>query len=306
MFVVELVFRKPKITDKEKIQKILEKEKNIHSESAFGTWFLWSEPLNIEFCELKNILFKKVGKNDVVFEFPRGVSSIKELREAILILVDYAQKNKLKEFKFTELLGSEVVKLQKAFPEKFKITANRDKYEYIYKTKDLALLQGRKYHSKKNHISKFSKMYDWEYKPLNYDEKEKYLKFTKLWFEKKYTPEKIKSLKEYDAMKKAIENINQLALQGGIIKVNGKIVALTIGEKINEKNFLIHFEKVLPEYIGAYSVINREFAKTLLNKFEFINREEDMGIAGLRKSKLSYKPFALLPKYDALLIDYQN
>ncbi len=302
---MELSFRPPKITDKEEIQKVLEKEKNIHAESAFGTWLLWSDPLSIEICKLKNVLFKKSGKNDVVFEFPLGTSSVQELREVILVLIDYAQKNKLKEFKFAELLGSEVIKLQNAFPEKFKITANRDKYEYIYKTKDLALLPGRKYHSKKNHISKFSKIYNWQYKPVNCNEKERYLKFIKSWFEKKMTFGKIANSKEYIAICKAIENMEKLGLQGGIIEIYGKIVAFTIGERINEKNFLIHFEKAMPEYLGAYSVINQEFAKTLLNKFEFINREEDMGIAGLRKSKLSYKPFALLPKYDAVLIDYQ-
>lgn len=302
---MELVFRKPQIEDKEEIQKILSNEKNIHSESAFGTWFLWSEPLGIEICNYKNMLFKKSGKNNVFFEFPLGILSKKDLQEAVLMLIEYAQKNKLKEFKFTELLGSEVIKLQNAFPKKFKITANRNKYEYIYKSKDLAILPGRKYHSKKNHISQFSRTYNWEYKPLNYDEKEKYLNFIKVWFEKKFSHEKIKISREYVAMQKAVENMKKLCLLGGTLEINGQTVALTIGEKINDKNFLIHFEKAMPEYLSAYSVINQEFAKTLLEKYEFINREEDMGIVGLRKSKLSYKPFALLPKYDAFLIDYQ-
>lgn len=304
---MSLIFKKPEISNKTEFQSILDQEKNIHSESAFGTWFLWAETLGIEVCKFENIIFKKMGTNinNTVFEFPRGAKSIDELRNAILMLIGYAQKIKLPEFKFTELLSSEILKLQSAFPEKFKITANRDKYEYIYKTKDLALLPGKKYHGKKNHISKFSKMYDWEYKPIDYKDKEKYLKFIKTWFEKKMSPEKIKYSQEYKAIQTAINNLENLGLLGGTIEIQNNIAAFTMGEKINNKNLLIHFEKALPEYSGAYSVINREFAKTFLNKYDFINREEDMGIPGLRKSKLSYKPVALLPKYDATLTDYQ-
>ncbi len=305
---MSLVFRKPEISDKDEIQKILAQEKNIHSESTFGTWFLWANALNVEICKFENIIFKKIGTNvnNIVFEFPRGTTSINELRETILMLIEYAQKLKLSEFKFTELLGSEILRLQSAFPEKFKITANRNKYEYIYKTKDLALLPGKKYHGKKNHISKFSKTYDWQYKSLNYENKEKYLNFIETWFRKKLSYEKIKQEKEYIAITSAINNIESLDFEGGVIEIHGKIVAFTLGERINSKIFLTHFEKALPEYSGAYSIINKEFAKTLLDKkYSFINREEDMGIPGLRKAKLSYKPAALLPKYDAILTDYQ-
>lgn len=305
MFSMSLVFKKPEIKDRPLIQKILEQENNIHSESAFGTWFFWSAAMNIEFCHINNILLKKYGKNETVFEFPRGASSENELKNAILMLVDYARTLKLPEFKFTNLLGSEVTKLQNAFPEKFKITANRDNYEYIYKAKDLALLPGRKYHGKKNHIAKFSKTYSWHYYPLSCKNKEKYLQFINAWFKEKLTSEKVKENKEYTAINKAILHMNEMDVLGGTIEIHKKIVAFTLGEKINKKSFLIHFEKALPEYSAAYSVINREFAKVIADKFDFINREEDMGIPGLRKSKLSYKPIALLPKYDAVLIDYQ-
>ncbi len=302
---MSLVFRKPEIKDKPEIQKILNQENNIHSESAFGTWFFWADALKIEFCQIENILFKKYGNNETIFEFPRGTSSVNKLRNAILMLIRYAQTMHLPEFKFTDLLSSEVTKLQNAFPEKFKITANRDNYEYIYKTKDLALLPGKKYHGKKNHISKFSKMYDWNYCPLDHKNKEKYLRFIDTWFKEKMPCEKIKKDEEYIATNKAISHMDKLEVLGGTIEIDNKIAAFTMGERINNKTFLIQFEKALPKYSNAYSVINREFAKTLLGKYDFINREEDLGIPGLRKAKLSYKPVALVPKYDAVLMDYQ-
>ena len=108
---------------------------------------------------------------------------------------------------------------------------------------------------------------------------------------------KISRLKKEDA--ESFENYEKLGFEGGAILVDGKIVACTIGEKINSDNFVVHFEKAFTEFEGAYTIINQEFSKTLEDRFKFINREEDLGIEGLRKAKLSYRPFLLLEKYDA-------
>ncbi len=302
-----LNFKKPCIEDKNQIQKILETTENINSESTFGTSYLWSNVFNIEFCQIKNnkknILFKKLKKENIVFEFPQGISSSHHLKEAMSYLTEYIRSTNIPNLKFTNLLGKEVSQIQKIFPGQFKITSDRNNYDYIYKSKDLALLKGKKYHSKKNHISKFSKLYNWNYYPLNSNEKESYSEFFHTWFQYKNLQNNVKNSGEYNAIEKALQNLEKLNLSGGVIKINNKIIACTIGEPINSKAFLIHFEKALPEYSLAYSVINNEFAKTIFeNNYEFINREEDMGIPGLRKAKLSYKPYALIPKYDATLI----
>ncbi len=298
---MSLEFRDPEIDDKSWIQKILNQEKKINTESAFGTCYLWADHYFVKICRYKNMLLKKLGTNCACYEFPRGAKCAEDLQKSLKAIISDAKENGYAQLTFTHLLDPEVQKIEEAFPGKFKFIPKRDKFEYIYKIRDLALLPGKKYHNKRNHISKFSKMFDWKYKPLIPTHKDRYLNFFEKWFGSRIAKKSSKNEGEHTAIKKALENYEALGLLGAVIEIDGEIIACTIGEGINKDVFSVYFEKALPEFKGAYSVINNEFCKTLLGKYKFINREEDMGIPGLRKSKLSYKPAILLPKYDAVL-----
>lgn len=299
---MEQKFKKLEIDDKIWIEKTL-KDK-VYSENAFGTHFIWGEAFNSKICNYNGIFIKKSKKSDVFYEFPRGADSEESLKNAIRFIFNDFKKNNYRQLRFSELLNSEVLELEKLFPNKFEIIPRRDKYEYVYFSEDLAHLKGKKYHKKKNHISKFSKIYDWKYSPgINTED---YMKFFEKWFKLRCPKKNYKEIPEYKALKKALTYHDELGLLGGKIEIEGEIAACTIGEKINEKIFLIHFEKALPSFDDAYSVINNEFAKSLCPKYTFINREEDMGIPGLRKAKLSYKPAFLIPKYDAVLRNSKN
>lgn len=297
-------FKSPEAEDKTWIEKTL--KNTVSSEAAFGTHFIWSEAFGVKVCNYEGIFIKKSEKSSLSYEFPRGAESEDAFKSAVKFIFDDCKKANAKELKFTELVNSEAFELDRIFPKKFEFISRRDKFEYVYYSQDLASLKGKKYHSKKNHISKFSKNHDWRYVEINPKNKDKYLNFFKKWFTLKCRKKNYCDIPEYRAIQKAIENYEFLNLSGGTIEINGKIVACTLGEEINDKIFLIHFEKALPEYNEAYSVINNEFAKFLSKKYEFINREEDMGIPGLRKSKLSYKPAFLVPKYEAVLKDFEN
>ena len=82
-----------------------------------------------------------------------------------------------------------------------------------------------------------------------------------------------------------------------MITVDGKYVAYSIGSMINENTADIHFEKADREYDGSYAFVNNSFAKYGFHDAEYINREEDLGIEGLRKAKLSYYPIRLNQMY---------
>ena len=141
-------------------------------------------------------------------------------------------------------------------------------------------------------------MYNWNYNDINRDNLYLCKEFFYKWFllnkDKNVDSEKI-------ALKKALNYYFDLELMGGYLEVDNQIAAITIGEQINSEIFDIHFEKALLEYSGSYPTINQEFAKRNLSNYKYINREEDIGIEGLRKSKLSYNPAFLLDRYNAYL-----
>ena len=181
--------------------------------------------------------------------------------------------------------------------EKYDLTPRRDAFDYIYLQSDLAELKGKKYHSKRNHISSFSKKYNWVYEDITQDNRAEIAKCAELWYEQNTDKEDYYLNCEKKGIETILKYMDKLSVKGGALRVDGKIVAFTLGSAINNEVFDIHIEKALKEYSEAYTVINREFAKRL-SDYKYINREDDMGLEGLRKAKLSYKPSILLEKYS--------
>ena len=299
---MSLIFEKPTIEDRDWINKVLNKERRSDVLARFGTYFIWSDYFNTRIAKFRNIFFVRFNSEGrECYLFPKGTKSILGAKNAMDVLLEDYKNSGLSELYISDLDISEVIKLEKVCPKMFEFTNRRDKFEYVYKSSDLKNLKGNKYHSKRNHIAKFEKNYKWNYEEIDIANKKKYIDFFEKWFaQNKEREDKVDS-GEYDAIIKSLDNYKALDFHGGAITVNGEIVACAIGEKINKKVFAVHFEKALAEYDGAYALINREFSSDISSNFRYINREEDLGIEGLRKAKLSYKPAFLISKFDAKL-----
>jgi hypothetical protein len=173
----------------------------------------------------------------------------------------------------------------------------RDHFDYVYKSADLINLAGNKYHSKRNHINGLKRTYPFVYEPLREDLLEACLKLADRWCEFKRCDEDLNLIGEWEAICLALRHFRELSLQGGAILVRGKVEAFSLGELLNSRTAVIHIEKANPEIGGFYTLINQQFCEHAWNGVELINREQDLGEAGLRKAKMSYYPERLEEKF---------
>lgn len=288
-------FRSPDIEDRKWIKPILENTGYFSSDYAFGSLYIWSGMYKTKICEHEGFLMRYFGNGE--YCMPVGKSDIKQ---GISLLIEDAKERGCG-FKISALTEDMVKAVGKAMPNTFNFSENRDIADYIYAVEELSTLSGRKYHGKRNQITQFHRTYESEYEVITEENKNCCLEIEKAWLSDSPSAGEDGTDQEFLAIKRAIDNYKELEMRGAIIKINGNPVAFTIGEEINKEVFITHFEKALPDYLGAYKVINQEFCKNELSSYKYVNREEDLGIEGLRKAKLSYHPAILLNKYSAEL-----
>ena len=174
----------------------------------------------------------------------------------------------------------------------------RNQYDYIYRRSDLALLQGGKLKSKRNHVNRFLADHpDFEYRPLSPILFEECRKLSVIWHDEKQheNPSYGDTIKaEHQVMETIFTHWEELGMIGGSIFADGRMVAFTYGSAVTHDTFDVCVEKADRQVEGAFSIINQQFCAHLPSQYIFVNREEDMGLAGLRKAKLSYHPEILL------------
>lgn len=288
-----LDFKTPVKDDLPYIRRLCENYGTMGCDFNASNIFLWRNKYNIKICIFDGFLVLSYFRDGKPWGycFPIGegdpTSVIAEIFKdanqrgikASFVMLTEAQRDRLckitgYDFSFKELPGDE---------------------DYIYTHYDLAMLPGGKYHSKRNHISKFNRSYPkWRFSIINRDNKLDALYVAEQWFKVNEIP--LSSGEEYFAIREALDNYELLQMHGGLLYVDDKPVAMTMGSRINMVTFDVAFEKALTEYSGVYAKINNEFVKTLVG-FEFVNREEDLGIESLKKAKLSYHPVAILKRY---------
>jgi hypothetical protein len=192
--------------------------------------------------------------------------------------------------------------LEAACPGEFRFFDDRPNYDYVYRTQDLIELKGREYHSKKNHLNYFLNHYKYEYVSMTSAMADQAMQFIREFNERKNLPEHEMELlaMEERAMVDVFNNLEAVGYLAAAILIDGKLEALSIGGRINRNTVTVHVEKANIAYRGLYQLINNEFCRHAASNVKYINREEDMGIPGLRKAKLSYKPVKLVESHIAI------
>ncbi len=292
-------FHSPTLKDRKWVLKAFDFGQTDCCEYCFGNIFMWSDIYDNKIYNDDGVFVSADFTDKPIFCYPIGDGDKKSTIEKLIEFSKSLGVN-LEFFGMTEKDRDE---LQFLFPKQFEITEERDYFDYLYTSESLAQLAGRKLASKRNHISYFEKTFDWKYEPITKENIHKCELLNEHWerLNREKNPEEIGD--EHLAIKKALANFFDLGLEGGILTIEDEIVAFTFGEKLNDNTFCTHVEKAYGNIRGAYQMINREFARQLKDRFEYINREDDTGSEGLRRAKLSYHPHRLVIKYSA---DYKG
>ncbi len=293
-----LEFHPLKLNDYKRIDTILKKDSIENADHCFAPMYVWSYIYPVEVCVYENTVFMRTHdekSNEDWYLAPCGDLDFSTSLELIL------KDNKKRNFDLIiySLSNEQEQIIKEKYSQDFEIEYNRDNADYIYLTQDLINLEGKKYQKKRNHISRFKRDNpNYEFVLINKDNAHEAEIFEDEWFERNRAEYSDDLAGEREAIDVVLENFEELELMGGMIKVDGEIVAITVASAINDNMVDIIVEKAVHEINGAYAIINNEFAKNCLSKFKYINREDDLGEEGLRKAKLSYFPAEIREKIN--------
>lgn len=274
--------------------------KNIENSTYnFTTAFLWRGTEHITYDIISGclVLFYEFPNRPICSSYPIGSG---DKTDAVLKTCSYL-KSKASNAIMRNLSTDMADELRMILPDRFEYIYDRATSDYIYETQKLISLNGKELHSKRNHYNYFIKNYNYKYRKMTTVDIAECKKLFDDWIIGKDDSAWLASSR--DATIAALDNMERLNVTGGIITVDDKIVAFSIGEPVSDNMALIHLEVASPEIRGAFSAINREFCANAWNDFAYVNREEDMGLSGLRQAKQSYKPVRILDKYNAVIND---
>ena len=283
------------INDKNLFDKMINNEHE-NSESTFANLFMWRKSSKTKYAIINDSLVVFYTKSDgrKACCFPYSCSNLKETVDKIKDYFDSQNET----FIMESVTEENKDKLVEIFGDRIIITPDSNLFDYVYYSEKLINLAGKKLHSKRNHINKFKSLYDYKYEKVTPKLAKKCLKKAQEWLISKYADEKNADyISEITALKEIFENYEKLNLTGGLISVENEIIAFSVGEKLTDDTFVTHIEKADTNYQGAYTLINNEFSKNECSFYKFINREEDMGIDGIKKAKMSYCPDKMIKKY---------
>lgn len=297
--IIILNFKYLTIEDKKTIEKYVDKNKLESYEYLFSSLYMWRKLNNVKYAILDDVLIiekTEEGKGTFyaqLFNYNKDnlINIIDELIKRNLNFTD-------REYLFGDVDDEFVEDLRKYTDFKFEVLEDIDDSEYIYNSKDLIELRGKKYHSKKNHVNSFLKTYSYSIKTINDDKvKQDCVDLLHKWHDEVAVTVDKEMLMEIDAIKDLFSELHFFDLNSIAVYVDDQLAGFAVGEKVNDKMAVIHVERGEIAYKGIYAFLNKHFLVESFSDTEFVNRQEDTGNEGLRKAKKSYHPVKMVRKY---------
>ncbi len=292
-----------KLEDKGLFEKYFQNYPPQTSEFTFTNLYMWRNFYGFFFMEWEEHLllfsrdiFKKrkvamSGSDNTLFFFtPIGP------KPANVIIALFESFNEIEFHRVPEQVTENLRKHEKFPALNIEIFEDRDNWDYVYEGENLRNLPGNRYRQNRRWLNKFLENYDYKFKILTEDEVAKTKKLQLEWCILRECEDDEGLEQEEKAIYDALDNFSALGFQGALICVNDKCVAYTYGEMLNSDTLVIHIEKAHMEYEGAYQAISNLFLKSSFKNAMFVNREQDLGVPGLRRAKESYKPIHMVQK----------
>ncbi len=295
-------FKRLKLSQKNEYEEILFSCPPRGCSYSFANLYLWGRQ-EVAFAHGCALFFAHFyGRS--VYPYPIGNGDRKAAIEEILL----DAKERGIPCRITNMRDSDREELEAWFPGKFHLRTNRDGFDYVYAIDDLADLKGRKFQKKRNHVNKFHAQHPGvEVIPLTPCNIAPAQNMINDWFQLRMRQDPEGDyLLENIALARACQNYDGLEMDGILLVEDSKVLAVTMGSRMGSDTFDIHFEKAREDVDGAYPAVNCEFARYLRLKYpdvKFLDREDDMGLEGLRKAKLSYNPHHMVEMHAATWIE---
>ncbi len=299
-------FKRLSLAEKETYESVLFSVPERSCEYSFANLYLWGRQ-EVAFLHGCALFFSHFGGRSV-YPYPIGSGDRRAAVEAVM--ADARERGI--PCRIVSLTEADQQELEGWFPGRFLFHTDRDSYDYVYDIHALADLPGKKLQKKRNHVNKFLSLYpDWKVRPLDPCHLEEAMHMVNDWYQARIHADPAHNyMLENIAMVRSFRSFGALDFEGIALEAEGKIIAVTMATRLSPGVYDVHFEKAREEYEGAYAMVNRELARYLREKYPqvlYLNREDDMGLEGLRRAKLSYVPHHMGVKNWAYLREeYDN
>lgn len=271
-------------------------------EYNFANLYLWGRQ-RAAFYEDSLVFFSQFNRKSV-YLFPLTHGDLKPALEAII----HDARTRDIPCRLTGLMQSDCDRLEQLFPGRFRFHVDRNGFDYVYAIEELAELKGRKFQRKRNHLNRFRQNHvGYAVEPITEENTAEVVQLLDRWYADRLLADPHADfIMEQKAIYKALRHREELGIEGIVLRHNGQLLAMTMGSPLSANTFDVQFEKALDFADGAYPAINWEFARYLQAKYptlQWLNREDDLGLEGLRKAKLAYCPDHMIEKWWACLLE---
>ena len=271
-------------------------------EFSFANLYLWGRQ-KFAVAHGHVILFSQFDRRSV-YPYPLGNGNKKAVLDAIIA----DSRARGIPCRITGLDAAARQTVEELYPNKFHFHSDQGSFDYVYSIDDLADLKGKKYHAKRNHLNRFLETYpNYFTEPLSESNTELVRQMANDWYSEKLAENPNSDfLMEQSALEKAFRHYRELGMEGLVLRDGETVLAFALGSPMTDDTFDVNFEKARANAGGAYPAINREFARYIREKhpnIRFLDREEDMGLEGLRKAKQSYYPHHMIEKFWCCLLE---